>query len=241
MAAPAWKWSVSYVEAQDLVSGLNVPMMGELHLWTATDWIGLMTTKGTPIVGNFLRNGDVVDVGSILEFPVYSVKVVQCVLSPHVDHIALDQELMQMSGSDLNPLDQGWHVTYSTHRDLWRGRMKSYDGSLFFSAKHNWLLLKDAKGAMVGRCGLKPVDSFMLGSKISFPNHEIGMGTTWQVPMKHSIPQPTVSDLNKKVEPHLRDGDMDASIPTHPDDGQALPSSAVFDAISMKLVFFIWL
>jgi hypothetical protein len=59
MAAPSWKWSVSYVAAQDLASGSGDHMMGELHLWTATDWIGLMTIKGTPVVGKFLRKGDV--------------------------------------------------------------------------------------------------------------------------------------------------------------------------------------
>jgi hypothetical protein len=31
--------------------------------------------------------------------------------------------------------------------------MKSYDGSLFLSVKDSWLLLKDAKGVMVGRRG----------------------------------------------------------------------------------------
>ncbi|KAM0866823.1 hypothetical protein ACQ4PT_042395 [Festuca glaucescens] len=254
MAAPSWKWSVSNVAAPDLVSGSSDPMMGELHLWTATDWIGLMTTKGTPIVGKFLRKGDAVDVGSVMEFPVYSVKVIQCVLSPHVDHIASDHELMQMSGSDLNSLDQGWHVTYSTHRDLWRGRMKSYDGSLFFSVKHNWLLLKDAKGAMVGRRGLKAADKFVLGSKLSFPNHEVRIGTAWKVPRKvpsNPVPvvaqntsvsqsQPTaVDNQNERIESSLNDnqGNLSGTPPPQLDDSQVLPSSAVFDAISMNLDF----
>jgi hypothetical protein len=154
-------------------------MMGELHLWISTDWLGLMTTKGTPIVGKFLCKGDTVDVGTTLDFPGYSVKVIQCVHSPHVGRAATVKELMQMSGSDLNPKDQGWHVTYSTHRDLWCGRMKSYDGSLYLSTKHHWLLLKDAKGAMVGRRTLRSSDSFGIGTKISFPNHEIRMGKPW--------------------------------------------------------------
>jgi hypothetical protein len=162
-------------------------MMGELHLWISTDWLGLMTTKGTPIVGKFLCKGDTVDVGTTLDFPGYSVKVIQCVHSPHVGRAATVKELMQMSGSDLNPKDQGWHVTYSTHRDLWYGRMKSYDGSLYLSAKHHWLLLKDAKGAMVGRRTLRSSDSFGIGTKISFPNHEIRMGKPWSGSAKVSM------------------------------------------------------
>jgi hypothetical protein len=207
MSAPAWKWSVSYVKTQDLASGSSDRMMGELYLWTSTDWLGLMTTKGTPIVGKFLCKGEVVDVGSVWDFSGYNVKVIQCVHSPHVRRAATVNELMQMSGSDLNPKDQGWHVTYSTHRDLWCGRMKSYDGSLFLDAKHHWLLLKDAKGAMVGRRSPRSVDSFSLGSKLSFPNHEIRMGKPWtflrersaEVPLDHSLAE----SCNKEVLPSL--------------------------------------
>jgi hypothetical protein len=58
--------------------------------------------------------------------------------------------------------------------------MKSYDGSLQLSVKDNWLLLRDARGAMVGRRGLKTTDSFSIGAKLSFPNHVVRLGTQWK-------------------------------------------------------------
>jgi hypothetical protein len=200
--------------------------------------MGLMTTKGTPIVGKFLRKGDAIEVGSVLEFTVYTIKVIKCVLSPHVNRAASVPELMQMSGSDSNPMDQGWHVTYSTHRDLWRGRMKSYDGSLFFSAKHNWMLLKDARGAIVGRRGIKSTDNFSLGSKISFPNHVIRLGPTWPVIQKNTDVGTTDSAGSSNMgHSNSIDGGGEEYVHIHQVEDQVLPSSAVFDVISMKLDF----
>jgi hypothetical protein len=155
-------------------------MMGELHLWSDKDWLGLMTTKGTPIVGKYLNKGDWVDVGSVVDFKGFKASVIHCVLSPSLGSPASVLDLLRMSGSDPNSGDRGWHVTYSTHRDLWRGRMKAYDGSLQLSVKDNWLLLKDARGAMVGRRGLKTTDSFSIGAKLSFPNNVVRLGTQWK-------------------------------------------------------------
>ena len=111
MAAPSWKWCFSYVKTQDLAPTPQDPMMGELHLWTAKDWIGLMTTKGTPIVSKYSNNGDLVDVVFVVEFSGFTAKVIHCVLSPTNGRPASDHELLKMSGSDPNSRDRGWHVT----------------------------------------------------------------------------------------------------------------------------------
>jgi hypothetical protein len=163
-----------------------------------------MTTKGTPIVSKYLNNGDLVDVGSVVEFSGFTAKVIHCVLSPTNGRPASDHELLKMSGSDPNSRDRGWHVTYSTHRDLWRGRMKSYDGSLLLSVKDNWLLLKDGKGAMVGRRGVKTTDSFSIGAKISFPNHVVRAGSQWKFakPVAPSSSLPTALLLDNTVVHH---------------------------------------
>jgi hypothetical protein len=65
-----------------LANATQDPIMGELHLWSAKDWLGLMTTKGTPIVGKYLNKGDQVDVGSVVVFKGFKVSVLHCVLSP---------------------------------------------------------------------------------------------------------------------------------------------------------------
>jgi hypothetical protein len=150
MSPPAWKWCVSFSEVQDLDSEVHGSQVGELHLWTATDWLVLMNSKGTPIVGKYLQDGDTVDIGSEIEFSAFHAKVIGCVLSPNEDLIASDQDLLNMMVSDPRSADQCWKVTYSTHVDLARGRMKAYDGSLMLSVKDNWLVLKNAKVAMIG-------------------------------------------------------------------------------------------
>jgi hypothetical protein len=127
-------------------------------------------------VGKYLQDGETVDIGSEIEFSAFHVKVIRCVLSPNEDLIASDQDLLAMMVSDPRSADRCWKVTYSTHVDLARGRMKAYDGSLMLSVKENWLLLKNAKGAIIGRRGFKTSDALSLGAKISFPNHVIRLG-----------------------------------------------------------------
>ncbi|KAM0856737.1 hypothetical protein ACQ4PT_048926 [Festuca glaucescens] len=107
---------------------------------------------------------------------------------------------------------------------------------------------------MVGRRGLKAADKFVLGSKLSFPNHEVRIGTAWKVPRKvpsNPVPavaqntsvsqsQPTaVDNQNERIESSLNDnqGNLSGTPPPQLDDSQVLPSSAVFDAISMNLDF----
>ncbi|KAM0868195.1 hypothetical protein ACQ4PT_041499 [Festuca glaucescens] len=241
MATPSWKWSVSYVKTQDLVTRSEDPMMGELHLWTAKDWIGLMTTKGTPIVGKYLKRGDLVDVGSVVEFLGFTAKVIHCVLSPTNVCPASDHELLKMSGSDPNSRDRGWHVTYSTHRDLCRGRMKSYDGSLLLSVKDNWLLLKDAKGAMVGRHGVKSTDSFSIGAKLSFPNHAVRLGSQWKFAkpvispsvnmVKVVLPDTTVVNPTPAVTEIVQEPMMNSSTSASVADHVVIPTPAMADSL----------
>jgi hypothetical protein len=79
--------------------------------------------------------------------------------------------------------------------------MKSYDGSLQLSVKDNWLLLKDARGAMAGRRGVKPTDSFSVGAKLYFPNHVVRLGSQWKFakPVISSPSLPTADLLDNSV------------------------------------------
>jgi hypothetical protein len=96
MSPPAWKWCVSFSEVQDLDSEVHGSQVGELHMWTATDWLVLMNSKGTPIVGKYLQDGDTVDIGSEIEFSAFHAKVIRCVLSPNDDLVASDQDILNM-------------------------------------------------------------------------------------------------------------------------------------------------
>jgi hypothetical protein len=77
--------------------------------------------------------------------------------------------------------------------------MKAYDRSLIFSIKDKWLLLKNAKGCMIGRRGLKTTDALSLGAKISFPNHVIRIG----LPLLPQVQSAIVQDNHSEVVPPI--------------------------------------
>ncbi|KAM0865930.1 hypothetical protein ACQ4PT_042941 [Festuca glaucescens] len=173
MSSPAWIWNVSYSSVEDLDNGVHNLLDGELHLWPAKQWIALMDAKGTPIIGKFLqKDDDVLEVGSVVEFSAFHALVDHCIVSPQEDQVVIDQVPL----ADPKFMDRHWTVTYSTSTDLSRGRLKAYDGTLGLIVKDNWLVLKNAKGTVIGRRGAKSKDLFSIGAKILFPNHVIQLG-----------------------------------------------------------------
>jgi hypothetical protein len=66
-----------------------------------------------------------------------------------------------------------WKITYSTHKDLGRGHMKAYDGTLELRKKDNFLILNISKGHKIGCRFMKPKDNFSIGWKINFPLHAV--------------------------------------------------------------------
>jgi hypothetical protein len=70
-----------------------------------------------------------------------------------------------------------WKITYSTLKDLGKGRMKSYDGSLEICKKDNFMILNNAKGKQIGYRFLKSHESLCLGAKLRFPLHVVRIGT----------------------------------------------------------------
>jgi hypothetical protein len=84
--------------------------------------------------------------------------------------------MVKPSISELTPPSKTWKITYSTHKDIDRGRMKAYDGTLSLSVKDGWISLLDAKGKIVG-CRYKETrDNFSVGAKLHFPMHVVRMG-----------------------------------------------------------------
>jgi hypothetical protein len=86
--------------------------------------------------------------------------------------------------------------------------MKAYDGSLMLSVKDNWLLLKNTKGAMTGRRGLKTSGSLSLGAKLSFPNHVIRLGLSLlpRVTISGTVLESMVVDASSSLPPHVDKG-----------------------------------
>jgi hypothetical protein len=83
-------------------------------------------------------------------------------------------------------------VTYSTIKDLDRGRTKAYDGILHLCVANNWLILKNAKGEPIA---VKMAKSVILpiGTKINFLHHVVRVGVCLNPPIM-------ASDLDKPLD-----------------------------------------
>jgi hypothetical protein len=89
---------------------------------------------------------------------------------------------------------------------------------------------------MVGRRGPKASDKFALGSKLSFPNHEIRMGTPWSILIEPAVVGSAAS-CSLSSGNFSEVNNMDESAQPHSDDSHVLPSAATPDLSSMKLDF----
>ncbi|KAM0832307.1 hypothetical protein ACQ4PT_064990 [Festuca glaucescens] len=205
MAPPTWIWNVSYLSVQDLDIGVRNLKDGEIHVWSTSNWIMLLDDMGTPIIGKFMQQDiDEFKVGSVIEFSAFHALVDHCIFptsddqNDEIDHgsyndpdavdllkgksKSLDPTPVEFnpkdipSVADLTPPSKIWKITYSTHKDLDRGRMKAYDGTLSLSVKDGWISLLDAKGKLVGCRYKKSNDNFSVGAKLSFPIHVVRMG-----------------------------------------------------------------
>jgi hypothetical protein len=94
--------------------------------------------EGTPIIGKFMRKeDDALEVGYVVEFSVFHALVDHCILSPPEDNgSGVDLAIDKSSTLDLTNLVRLWKISYSTVKDLDRGRMKAYDGSLRLSTNN---------------------------------------------------------------------------------------------------------
>jgi hypothetical protein len=62
---------VRYSRTTDPGSSDPEVLEGELHLWMLKEWITLMAASGTPIIGKFLTDNEIIEIGSIVQFSAY--------------------------------------------------------------------------------------------------------------------------------------------------------------------------
>ncbi|KAM0886498.1 hypothetical protein ACQ4PT_029612 [Festuca glaucescens] len=193
MSSPAWIWNVSYSAVEDLDNGVRNVLDGELHIWPAKRWIVLVDVEGSPIIGKFMRKDDeVLEVGSVVEFSVFHALVDHCILSPPEPQSGMVKVQMNDIAKtlDLASLVRSWKITYSTTKDLDRGRMKAYDGSLCY-CMDKYLRLFNAKSALIGCQKVSSSDLFHVGAKIRFTGYVVRMG-------KLIKSNPAVDDISVK-------------------------------------------
>jgi hypothetical protein len=140
-------------------------------------------------------------------------------------------------------LSKFWKITYSTIKDLDRGRMKSYDGMLEVSEKDQWLRLMDARGVQIGCRSLQKGDHFSIGAKLFFPIHVVRIGMpaapvpSRRVCMDHAVlpavlmrdnaSTPSVEDLTAAPREALASKSVSPVVPLQPVSPAVLPSHPV--------------
>jgi hypothetical protein len=178
-------WKVSFCQGKHAdLDGYSF-LDGCLQLWDKS-WMVLLDHLGNPLIG---QRGDAnlaIRVGSsisIMNFWIRIMAVIPCVdevaiSAPEVRNADPISVVKPASGSGIPASEnvKKWRVTYSTCKDLDKGRLKAYDGSLEFFQLERSLVLKNAKGFRIGRLNLHPKISFSLGAKIYFPWHIVRMG-----------------------------------------------------------------
>jgi hypothetical protein len=76
------RWKITYTTVKDLDRGRVKAYDGSLNLWVSNNWLVLLNAKGTPIIGHYLENGEVLSSGSVVVFPCHRVKICSCLISP---------------------------------------------------------------------------------------------------------------------------------------------------------------
>jgi hypothetical protein len=236
-------WRVSYATGMDPDHGPHSYMDGSIHLWI-NGWMVLQDHLDSVIVGCYRGSEEVINIGTKVIFATHFARILCSDLPPS------EVRAPVCVPPDLN---WQWKVSYSTFKDLDRGRMKSYDGSLHLLAAENWLILKNVKSAPISVKALSDDQVtnagkvFCLGAKVNFPQHAVRVGKCLSVPnVLKPLASSSVDDLHQDSksaaipsesdlvsEEHVQADDRENST-THPEQQF---SSTVFDSLSMGLDF----
>jgi hypothetical protein len=98
----------------------------------------------------------------------------------------------------LNP-DGHWKVSYTTAKDLDRGHVKAYDGSLNLWISNQWLVLLNAKGNPISGRYLENGEVISIGSEVVFPYHRAKVSTCIVDPPEVCDPDPISLDASMSV------------------------------------------
>ncbi|KAM0914851.1 hypothetical protein ACQ4PT_011229 [Festuca glaucescens] len=127
----------------------------------------LLDDAGVTIDAKVLSTSESISVGTSIEFPCHLVEVGEVI--PTQCGGGAKTEVVG-AGSWI------WKVSYTTKKDLDRGRMKNYDGTMKYWSSNGWIVLLNAKEEpiavqilSVGQC-VKP------DSKVNFSHHSVRVG-----------------------------------------------------------------
>jgi hypothetical protein len=199
-------WNVSFRRVQDLDLVNFRPKDGVLLVSVCDSrfLISLLDPSGTSVASRYSHEGEVIQKGSYLTFPHHVIKVGEKVdhLATKVCDVSQGSGLSSQKYAgvvdiasfeaksranivvnNMNPRvvtaksrSRSWKITYSTVKDMDRGRMKAYDGTLELDEINQWLRLRCARGIQIGCRSLQKGDQFSVGAKLIFPVHIVRLG-----------------------------------------------------------------
>jgi hypothetical protein len=184
MARLVGSWMVSFSTGPDPDLGGHSFFDGKMQLWSS-NWLVLLDHSGDPIVGCRVSDTSF-QIRSSIHIQNYLVRIMKpaTVLVPAISSTVEDPAFSTVVKDISRDRCKSWKITYSTYKDLDRGRMKSYDGFLELRKKDNFLILSNAKGNQIACRFQKPKESFHMGARLYFPLHVVRMGVSID-----SIPQ----------------------------------------------------
>jgi hypothetical protein len=146
----------------------------------------LLDSSGTAVTSRYSHEGEVIQKGSYLTFPHHVIKVGEKMdpLATKVCDVSQGSDLSSekyvgvediasfeaksranLVVNNINPRgvtarsrSRSWKITYSTVKDMDRGRMKAYDGTLELDEIDQWLRLRCARGIQIGCRSLQKGD-----------------------------------------------------------------------------------
>ncbi|KAK1618561.1 hypothetical protein QYE76_024078 [Lolium multiflorum] len=234
----AERWAVKYTTL--LQKKCKLTYSGNILLHADRRRLVLLDADGITVDAKIMASNDRISLGLSMEFPCHLVEV--------VDQISCDLSTEALRSDQPNPHDGRsgnndltWKISYSTRRDLDRGRMKSYDGTLKFWSSNGWLVLINAKDEPIAVQVIRSEPLYKSGSKVSFQYHVVRVHSEILSTVRkyHMDYQKVVVEPGRKASPPVDVLDDVTVTPrsTASESHKSSPSFAMHTAISLGFDF----
>jgi hypothetical protein len=244
LTALAGQWKVVFAKGSDPTCGSISYVDGQIQLWKKNRMV-LVDHHGVVVEGRYLGSDAKPAVGNLVFFHLHFAMVIDCDMS---------SVEVRDPGSSLTNSAWHWKIMYSVAKDLDRGRLKAYDGTLILLVPENLLILKNAKGSPIvvksesAEHAGNVQGSFKPGSKLKFPMHSVRVGQCLLHPSVSS--DSVVVATDNAVDPFGSGSSKEFDTAANPIPTPVAPevitngnidteltSSAVFDSLALGLNF----
>jgi hypothetical protein len=178
-------WAVSFATGSDPEVGPSNLQDGTIQLWK-NNWMVLKDQRDVVIEGCYLNQEEKIWIGSTIIFPNHFARILRSVIAPNEVRVIPADDFSPDTSEPVSVVDGNWEVSYSMIKDLDRGHLKAYDGTMRLCSSQNWLVLLNAKGHPISVKSEKP-KLFAKGTKIQFSHHVVRVGDCMLAPSVPAI------------------------------------------------------